>query len=91
MLQNYKTCLKFNDYTSEPFDINIDISQGDSLYVTLLFYNTDLLGIPANRNKVMYVDDTMLYMEGNNIDDTKMMLTNMIMRVPMDSESPLQI
>jgi hypothetical protein len=49
MIRNRTTRLKFDDYTSNPFLIPTGIGQGDPLSMLLyLFYNADLLDIPAS-------------------------------------------
>src|SRR3979490_1489922 len=73
MICGCRTSLKFDDYISDTFDIPTGIGQGDPLSMLLyLFYNADLLDIPASRNEAAlgYVDDTMLYAEGDNLQDT---------------------
>ena len=83
MIRDRKTRLKFDDYISDSFDILTGIGQGDPLSMLLyLFYNADLLDIPDCREEAAlgYVDDTMLYAEGSNFDDTNAMLTDMMTR-----------
>jgi hypothetical protein len=60
MIRGRRTSLKFDDYISDTFDIPTGIGQGDPLSMLLyLFYNADLLDIPASRNEAAlgYVDD----------------------------------
>jgi hypothetical protein len=52
MLTGCKTRLKFDDYTSEWFDINNGIGQGDPLsMIVYLFYNADLLNIAKGMDR----------------------------------------
>jgi hypothetical protein len=47
-----------------------------------LFYNANLLDIPSSHSEAAlgYVDDTMFYAEGADLDDTNAMLTDMMNR-----------
>jgi hypothetical protein len=83
IIRGRKTSLKFDNYTSDFFDIPTGIGQGDPLSMLLyLFYNADLLDIPDSRNEAVlgYVDDTIFYAEGDNLIDTSDMLMDMMNR-----------
>jgi hypothetical protein len=83
MIRNRKTRLKFDDYISDSFDIATGIGQGDPLSMLLyLFYNADLLDIPDYQEEAAlgYVDDTMHYGEGDSLDETNVMLVDMMTR-----------
>jgi Reverse transcriptase (RNA-dependent DNA polymerase) len=83
MIRGRKTRLKFDDYMSDTFDILTGIGQGNPLSMLLyLFYNADLLDILSSRNEAAlgYVDDTMFFAEGDNLDDTNAMIVDMMTR-----------
>jgi hypothetical protein len=83
MLRERKTRLRFDDYTSEPYTLTNGIGQGDPLSMLLyLFYNADLLDISryAHEAALGYVDDTILYAEGDNFNNTNASLTDMMTR-----------
>lgn len=64
LLYNRRTKLKFDDYTSEEFNITNGIGQGDPLFMLLyILYNADLLNLPDNpmhEDAIGYVDDIAL-------------------------------
>ncbi|KAF9450536.1 hypothetical protein P691DRAFT_665085, partial [Macrolepiota fuliginosa MF-IS2] len=60
LLKDRQTCLRFDDYISDPTPINNGIGQGDPLSMLIyLIYNADLLQIPnkAEEEAIGYVDD----------------------------------
>ena len=60
MLMGRRNRLKFDDYSSEWFNLNNSIVQGDLLLMILyLFYNVDILDAARGKNELClgYVDD----------------------------------
>ena len=76
LLTNRSTCIKFNNYVSEPITLENGIGQGDPLSMILyILYNTDLLDLPVNNEEedaLSYVDDihVALVTTGNNLYQT---------------------
>src|SRR5260221_6282567 len=63
MLWEQVTTIKFDNYMSEPIDIDNGIGQGDPLSIVMYqYYNVDLLNIPSEENEsaIAYVDDTVM-------------------------------
>ena len=81
-LNNRKTRLKFNNYTSEPIPIQNGIGQGDPLSMLLyIYYNTDILDTLVNQEKedaIGYVDDIALIAIGDNFKETTSHLENLM-------------
>ena len=77
------TKLRFDDYLSNPIMLENGIGQGDPMsMIVYLFYNTDILDLPRNKNElaVAYVDDTALFVEGPSFDETHATLKRMMNR-----------
>jgi hypothetical protein len=73
LLDGRSTCLRFDDYTSEPIQIDNGIGQGDPLsMIAFLFYNADLLDIAElqNESALAFVDDSLVAIEGDDFEDT---------------------
>jgi hypothetical protein len=73
LLDGRSTCLCFDDYTSEPIQIDNGIGQGDPLsMITFLFYNADLLDIAElqNESALAFIDDSLVAMEDDDFEDT---------------------
>ena len=72
--------LKFDDYSSEWFQLDNSIMQGDLLSMILyLFYNTDLnIGCGQHKFCLGYVDDPALVAMASNFMDTHRLLNSMI-------------
>jgi ribonuclease HI len=99
MLRNRETRLRFDDHTSEAIRIDNGIGQGDPLSMGLyLFYNADLLSIPAEPNQlaIAYVDDVILYASGSTFEETHTILEEMMTKEngaiewSKDHNSPLE-
>ena len=74
LLKGRRTKLKFDDYISEPMEIQNGIGQGDPLSMLLyIIYNADLLKIVDNaqgEDAIGYVDDIAILATGNNHEET---------------------
>jgi ribonuclease HI len=83
MLQDRKTTLKFDGYTSEPINIDNGIGQGDPLSMVMYqYYNADLLEIPKHNGEeaMAYVDDTLMLATAKTFTETHEMLADMMTR-----------
>lgn len=83
MLDNRRTKLKFDDYTSDFIPINNGIGQGCPLSMVIyIIYNADLFEIPRNFDEeaIGYVDDAILVAEGDDFKETTSMLKDMMTR-----------
>jgi hypothetical protein len=83
MLTRQKTKLRFDNYTSDWFEIDNGIGQGDPLSMILyLFYNADVLDIARgpNEKSLGYVDDKALVAIGKTFEKTHRMLGRMMRR-----------
>ena len=82
LLSNRRTKLKFDDYTSEAFDILNRIGQGDPLSMLLyIIYNADLLQITGDETKedsLGFVDDIALIAVGKDFNETTRRLRDMM-------------
>ena len=81
MLTGRRNRLKFDDYSSEWFQLDNGIVQGDLLSMTLyLFYNADLLDIGRGRHEIClgYVDVLALVAMAGNFTDMHRLLNSMI-------------
>jgi hypothetical protein len=73
LLRGRSTRLKFDDYTSEPIQIDNGIGQGDPISMLVyLFYNADILDIAESENESLmaFVDDTLAAVAGDSFEDT---------------------
>ena len=78
-----RTKLKFDDYTSDWFDLDNGIGQGDMLSMLLyLFYNADLLDVTSRPYELSlgYVDNVALIVTANNFTQTHRMLKNIMLQ-----------
>ena len=69
LLSGRRAKLKFDDYTSDWFDLDNGIGQGDLLSMLLyLFHNADLLDITSRPDELSlgYVDNVALIVTANN-------------------------
>jgi hypothetical protein len=83
MLQGRTTTLKFDDFKSDPIQIDNGIGQGDPLSMVLYqFYNADLLNIPkdASKDTIMYVNDTLMLATAKTFEQAHHKLANMMGR-----------
>jgi hypothetical protein len=75
--------LKFNNFTSEWFQLDNRIGQGDPLSMILyLFYNADMLEIAKGINKkgLGYVDNKALIAIAKTFEEMHQILANMMKR-----------
>jgi len=82
MLTGRRNRVKFNDYTSDWFNLDNGIVQGNTLSMILyLFYNADMLDIARGRFEMClgYVDDMALVVSVGSFRDTHCMLGNMML------------
>ena len=83
MLTGRKTCLKFDDYTSDWFLLDNGIGQGDPLSMLLyLFYNADILDVAKGPDKMSlgYVDDIALVVTAKTFTQMHRSLSHMMLR-----------
>jgi hypothetical protein len=82
LLDNRRTKIRFDNYTSEFIEITNGIGQGDPLSMILyIIYNADLLEIPDNEiseDAIGYVDDIALIATGKNFEETTAILRYMM-------------
>ena len=81
MLTGRRNRLKFDDYTSEWFNLDNGIVQGNPLSMVLyLFYNADMIDIPRGRSEMClgYVDDTALVAAASSFTGTHRILKSMM-------------
>ena len=82
LLQDRRTKLKFDDYTSDYVDIVNGIGQGDPISMLLyIIYNADMLEIPDDELKedaIGYVDDIALVAKGEDFEETTRRLKAMM-------------
>jgi ribonuclease HI/endonuclease/exonuclease/phosphatase family metal-dependent hydrolase len=82
LLTSRRTRIRFDDYTSELMNITNGIGQGDPLSMLLyIIYNADLLDLPDdldNEDALGYVDDIALLAIGNDFEETKTRLKQMM-------------
>ena len=82
LLGRRKTRLKFDDYTSDWFELDNGFGQGDPLSMLLyLFYNTDLLDTAngPDEKSLGYVDDIAFMAMANNSTQTHRVLKGMML------------
>jgi ribonuclease HI/endonuclease/exonuclease/phosphatase family metal-dependent hydrolase len=83
ILQGRRTKLRFDDYTSDFFDIRNGIGQGDPFSMILyLFYNADLVDVPKGKEEgsSAFVDDITYLAEGDTFEETHQRLADMVQR-----------
>jgi len=83
MLKNRRTRLRFDDHTSEWFDITNGISQGDPFSMLLyIVYDSDLVTVAKNKDELTltFVDDTVLLAIAKSFQDTHRILGDMLER-----------
>ena len=88
MLNNRKTRLKFDDFTSEWFPVTNGIGQGDPLsMICYLIYNSDLVEVAkgriGNRREeiaLAFVDDTAFVAVAKSFEETHEILKDMLNR-----------
>ena len=83
MLRDRKTQLRFDDYTSNWFEIRNGIGQGDPLSMLLyIIYDSDLVDTPKSKNELTlaFVDDTVFIAIGNSFQETHDILLDMLVR-----------
>jgi Reverse transcriptase (RNA-dependent DNA polymerase) len=70
LLSGHTTCLKFDDYISDPMPLNNGTTQGDpSSMLYYCFYNAPLVEIASSNDELSpgFVDDTMILAIGDSI------------------------
>ena len=83
MLEGRTTHLKFDDYTSDPINIDNGIGQGDPLSMVLYqYYNADILNIPTQpkESAIAYVDNVLIMALAENFRKTHKILASMMTR-----------
>ena len=83
MLEKRDTILRFDDYTSEPIQLDNGIGQGDPLSMALYqYYNADILEIPNSPQELAeaYVDDAILTATAKTFEEAHTMLADMMNR-----------
>ena len=100
MLEGRTTHLKFNNFTSDPINIDNRIGQGDLLSMVLYqYYNADILNIPTQpkESAIAYVDNALIMALAKNFMLTHKILANMMTREggvnewSMNHNSPLEL
>ena len=77
------TCLKFDDYISEPMPLNNRTTQGNpSSMLYYSFYNAPLIEVAASNNELSpgFVDDSMVLAIGDTIEECHATLKDMMER-----------
>ena len=83
MLEGRTTHLKFDDFTSDPINIDNRIGQGDLLSMVLYqYYNADILNIPTQpeESAIAYIDNALIMALAKNFMLTHKILANMMTR-----------
>ena len=83
MIRGRRTQLRFDDYTSEWFEIRNGIGQGDPLSMLLyIIYDSDLIDIARNKGELTlaFVDDTVFIAIANTFTETHEILIDMLER-----------
>ena len=83
MLHGQKTQLRFDDYTSNWFEIRNSIGQGDPLSMLLyIIYDSDLVDTPKSKKELTlaFVDVTVFITIGNSFQETHDILLDMLAR-----------
>jgi len=84
MLTERKTCLKFDNFTSDPIDIINSTTQGCPLSMILYaFYNTPLIQVAIHRHEtsLSFVDDFMFLAIANTISKAHTIIKDMMERL----------
>jgi Reverse transcriptase (RNA-dependent DNA polymerase) len=83
-LDGRRTKLVFNGFTSEEFDIDGRLNQGDpQSVISYLLYNSGLAEIPKEKkgeSSVLFVDNNSVLAVGRNFNNTGRMICNMFKR-----------
>ena len=83
MLEGRTTHLKFDDFTSDPINIDNGIGQEDPLSMVLYqYYNADILNIPTQpkESAIAYINDVLIMASAKNFMLTHKILANMMTR-----------
>jgi len=83
MLRSRRTKLRFDDYTSEWFNITNGIGQGDPLSMILyVIYDSDLVEIAKGKRELTlaFIDDTAFLAIGKTFQETHQILDDMLER-----------
>ena len=81
MLRGRKTQLRFDNYTSNWFEIRNGIGQGDPLSMLLyIIYDSDLVDTPKSKKELTlaFVDVTVFIATGNSFQETHDILLDML-------------
>lgn len=83
-MEHRQTNLNFDDYTSEPFNIDNGLDQGDPFSVIgYMIYNSDLLEVPQaqdSEDSILFVDDTTILAVGTDYIETHGKISSMLHR-----------
>ena len=80
MLSKWKTQLRFNDYISEPLEVNNGMMQGCLLSMLIyVYYNVDLIDITKGKCEMStgFIDDCAFVAIGDTLTDTHCILKDM--------------
>ena len=83
MLKDRSTILRFDDYISDPIELDNGIGQGDPLSMALYqYYNADILDIPREscESAEAYVDDAILTATAKTFEEAHKTLVDMMQR-----------
>ena len=83
MLKGRRTQLRFDDYTSDWFEIRNGIGQGDPFSMLLyIIYDSDLVDTPRSKNELTlaFVDDTVFLAIADTFQEAHDILLNMLTR-----------
>ncbi|KAF8875639.1 hypothetical protein BD779DRAFT_1449924, partial [Infundibulicybe gibba] len=83
-LEGRKTILTFDDYRSEPFNVENGLDQGDPFsLICYVIYNSGILDIPeknGGETGLLYVDDAAIIATGKDFKETHHKLKKMMTR-----------